>query len=133
MVGGGLNLAKIFVSSSVREGQPKILYVSYKTTRYLEPNWVTILHPNVKHTDSLLVILKGEYEGRFALRICHTHRGSQAMALVGIIDHAAVPPNQMGIEVPLPAEHLAIVQETTEEKKQHTECMKAHRQQARAH
>ena len=133
VVGGELNLAKTFVSSSMREGRPRILHMSHKTTRCLEPNWVTVLHPNVKHTDALLVILKGEYSGRFALRICHTHRNSQAMALVGIIDHAAgMRPNQTGIEVPLPSEHLAIVQETNEEKKWHTECMKARRQQARA-
>ena len=56
------------------------------------------------------------------------------MALVQIIDRAAgMHPNQTGIEVPLPAEHLAIVQEMNEEKKWHTECMKARRQQARAY
>jgi hypothetical protein len=134
VVGGELNLIKAFVSGSMYQGRPQILYKSYKTTRPLEPNWITILHLNVKQTDALLVILEGEYVGRFALRICHTHRGSQAMALVGIIDRAAsMRPNQTGIEVHLPAEHLGIVQETNEEKKWHRECMKARRQQARPH
>jgi hypothetical protein len=133
VVGGRFNLAKTFVSGSMYEGQPKILYTANKTTHCLEPNWVTVLHPNVKSTDALLIILEGEYAGRFALRICHTHRDSQAMALVGIIDRAAgMCPNQTGVEVPLPAVHLAIVQESNEEKKWHTECMKARRQQARA-
>ena len=134
VAGGELNLAKTFVSGSMYQGRPKILYKSHKTTRPLEPNWVTILHPNVKQTDALLVVLEGEYAGRFALRICHTHRDSQAMALVGIIDRVdGMRPNQTGIEVHLPAEHLGIVQETNEEKKWHTECMKTRRQQARAH
>ena len=134
VVSSQFNLAKTFVSGSMYEGQPKILYTAHKTTRILEPNWVTVLRPNVKQTDSLLVILEGEYAGRFALRICHTHRGSQAMALVGIVDHTTdMHPNQTRIEVPLPTEHLAIVQETNEEKKWHTECMKVRRQQARAH
>ena len=49
------------------------------------------------------------------------------MALIGIVDHSTdMHPNQMGIEVSLSAEHLAIVQETNEEKKWHKECMKAH-------
>jgi 3-deoxy-D-manno-octulosonic-acid transferase len=134
VVGGQLNLAKTFISCSMYEGRPKILYTAHKTTHALEPNWVTILHPNVKQTNALLVVLEGEYAGRFALRICHTHRDSQAMALVQIIDRVAgVCPNLTDIEVPLHAEHLAIVQETNEEKKWHTECMKARRQQARAH
>jgi hypothetical protein len=88
----------------------------------------------MKQTDALLVILEGEYVGRFALRICHTLRGSQAMALVGIIDRiAGMRPNQTGIEVHLPAEYLGIVQEMNEEKKWHTECIKTRRQQACAH
>jgi len=56
------------------------------------------------------------------------------MALVAIIDHAAgMQPNQTGIEVALPAEDLAIVQEMKVEKEWHTECIKARRQQARTH
>jgi len=88
----------------------------------------------VKQTDALLVILEGEYAGRFALRICHTHCGSQATARVGIIDRiTCIRPNQTGIEVHLPLEHLGIVQETNEEKKWHTECMKTCQQQAHVH
>ena len=122
MAGGRLDLAKTFVSGSMYQGQPKILYKCQKMTRPLEPNWVTILHPNVKQTDALLVILEGEYVGRLALQICHTHHGSQAMACVGIIDRVTgMQPHQMGIEVHLPPEHLGIVQETKEEKKWHTE------------
>ena len=67
VVGGQFNLAKTFVSGSMYEGWPKILYMAHKTTCILEPNWVTVLCPNVKQTDSLLVILEGEYAGRFAL------------------------------------------------------------------
>jgi len=79
----------------------------------------------MKQTDALLVILEGEYAGRFALQICHTHHGSQTMARVGIIDRiAGMWPNQMGIEVHLPSEHLRIVQEMNEEEKWHMECMK---------
>ena len=49
------------------------------------------------------------------------------MALVGIVDYSTdMHPNQTGIEVPLPTEHLVIGQKTNEEKKWHKECMKAH-------
>ena len=127
MVGGQFNLAKTFVSGSMYEERPNILYTAHKTTRALEPNWVTVLHPNVKQTDGLFVILEGEYTGRFALRICHTHHDSQAMALIGIVNRSTdMHSNQMGIEVPLLAEHLAIVQEMNEEKKWHKQCMKAY-------
>ena len=47
--------------------QPKILYKCQKMTHPLEPNWVTILHLNVKQTNTLLVILEEEYAGRLAL------------------------------------------------------------------
>ena len=124
---GELNLAKTFVSGSMYQGQPNILYKSHKMTHPLESNWVTILHPNVKQMDTLLVVLEGEYAERFTLRICHTHCDSQSMALVRIIDHiAGMRPNQMGIEVHIPVEHLRIVQETNEENKWHMECMKTH-------
>jgi len=108
--------------------------MTHKTTYVMDPNWVTILHPNVKATDALLVILEGEHTGRSAPRICQTHRGLKTMALVTIIDRATgIQPNQTGIEVALPAEDLAIVQEMKVEKEWHTECMKARRQQARTH
>ena len=116
VAGGKLNLAKAFISGSMYQGWPNILYKSHKMTHLLEPNWVTVLHPNMKQTNALLVVLEGEYAGRFALRICHTHHSSQAMALVGIIVNG-MQSNQMGIEVHLPVEHLWIVQETNEEKK----------------
>jgi hypothetical protein len=132
--GGQHKVAKTFISGSMHEGRPKILYTTHKTTHVVDPNWVTIIHPNVKATDALLVVLEGEHAGRFALRICQTHRGSRTMALVAIIDRAAgMQPNQTGIEVAFPAEDLAIVQETKVEKEWHTECMKARRQQARTH
>ena len=103
-------------------------------TYVVDPNWVTILHPNVKATDALLVVLEGEHAGRFALLICQTHRSSKTMALVAIIDHAAgMQPNQTRIEVALPAEDLVIVQEMKVEKDRYTECMKARREQAHTH
>ena len=67
VAGGELNLAKTFVSGSMYQGWLNILYKSHKTTHPLESNWVTILHLNVKQTDTLLVVLKGEYVGRFTL------------------------------------------------------------------
>jgi len=124
--GGQHKVAKIFISGSMYEGRLRILYTTHKTTYVMDPNWITILHPNVKVTDALLVVLEGEHTGRFALRICQTHCGSKTMALVVIIDHATgMQSNQTGIEVALPAEDLAIVQETKVEKEWHMECMKA--------
>jgi len=134
VLGGELNMAKTFVSGSMYEGRPRILYTANKTTRVLQPEWVTVTHPNVKATDALLVVLEGEYAGRFALRICQTHRESKTVALVEIINRVAgMQSSPTGIEVALPAENLAIVQETKVEKEWHTECMKARRDRARTH
>ena len=103
-------------------------------TYIVDPNWITILHPNVKATDALLVVPEGEHMGRFALQIFQIHRSSKTMALVAIIDRAAgMQPNQTRIEVALPAEDLAIVQETKVEKEWHMECMKACQEQACTH
>jgi len=132
--GGQHKVAKIFISGSMYEGRLRILYTTHKTTYVMDPNWVTILHPKVKATDALLVILEREHMGRFALQICQTYCGSKTMALVVIIDRTAgMQPNQTGIEVALSAEDLVIVQETKVEKEWHTECMKARRQQAHTH
>ena len=67
VAGGKLNLAKTFVSGFMYQGWPKILYKFHKTTHSLEPNWITVLHPNMKQTDALLVVLEEKYAGRFAL------------------------------------------------------------------
>ena len=134
LLGGHHKVAKTFISGSMYEGQPRILYTTHKTTYVMDPNLVTILHLNVKATYALLVVLEGEHVGRFALQICQTHHSSKTLALVIIIDHATgMQPNQTGIEVALPAEDLAIVQEMKVEKEWHTECMKARREQACTH
>jgi len=100
----------------------------------LEPDWVTILHLNMKVTDALLVILEREYAGRFTLRICQTHYESKTVALVEIIDCiTGMQSSQTGIKVACPAENLVIVQETWVENEWHAECMKTCRQQARTH
>ena len=93
---------------------------------------MSVIHPNVKQTDALLVIIKGEHMGRFGLRICHSHSGSQASALLEIIDRVEdSKPTRTGIEICLPAEYLAIILETKEEKKWNAECMVDRRKQAR--
>ena len=133
VVGGGLDLSKVFVYGSIQDGRPKLLYTANRKTQILEPNWVTITHPNVKQTDALLVVVKGEHIGKFALRICHSRRGSEVMALVEIINRVeGSKPTGTGIELHLPADYLAIVYETKEEKKWHTGCMEGRRKQARA-
>ena len=127
-------MTKTFVSGSMYEGRLRILYMAIKTTHVLQPEWVTVTHPNVKATDALLVVLEGEYAGRFTLWICQTHCELKTVALVKIINHITVMQSSLtGIEVALPAENLVIVQEMKVEKEWHMECMKACRQQARTH
>jgi hypothetical protein len=128
-----LNFSKVFVCSSMREGKLKITYTKNRNTQVLDPNWVTIIHPNVKQTDALLVVLQGEYAGRFALRICHSRSHSEDTALVKIINRIEGGRlMETGLEVHLPAKHLAIAWESNEEKKWHTEFMQVRRKQARS-
>jgi len=67
---GQHKVAKTFISGFMYEGWLRILYTTHKTTYVMDPNWVTILHPNMKVTDALLVVLEGEHPGRFTLWIC---------------------------------------------------------------
>ena len=132
VLGGQLNLAKVYVSSMMHEGRPRIIYTANRRSRVLEPGWVTVIHPNVKQTDALLVVLKGEYLGRFALRIRHTRCNDQETALVELIDRVdRAKPRHTGIDLHLPADHLGIVSDTKEEKQWHTELMADRRKQVR--
>jgi hypothetical protein len=132
VTGGQFNLSKVFVSSTMHEGKQQIIYKANRKIHVLDPNWVTIIHPNIKQTDALLVVLEGEHAGRFGLRICHSRSHSDT-ALVHIINGIEdSTPSQSGIEVRIPATHLAIVFETKEEKRLHTECVQERRKETRA-
>ena len=99
----------------------------------LDPTWVTIIHPNIKQTDALLVVLAGKYAGRFGLRICHSRGHSEDTALIKIIDRVeGSRPSETGIEAHLPAKHLAITFECSKEKRWNTECAQARRKETRA-
>jgi hypothetical protein len=94
---------------------------------------VTVIHPNIKQTDALLIILEGEYAGRFALCICHSHSYAEDTALVSLIDQIEGSiPSQPGIEVHIAAKHLGITFETKEEKKRNKELVKERRKQTRS-
>ena len=70
--------------------------------------------------------------GRFALRICHSNRGSD-IAFVEIINRIeGAEPTRTGIDVHLPADHLAVVYETKDEKKWNTQYMESRRKYARS-
>lgn len=133
VTGGQFNLSKVFVASAMHEGKRKIIYKANRKIHVLNPNWVTIIHPNVKQTDALLVVLEGEYAGRFALRVCHSRSHSEDTALVNLIDRTERSrSSQTRIEVHIPAKYLAIVLETKEEKKWNTEYMQSRRKETRS-
>ena len=133
VTGGQFKLSKAFVSSTMHEGKQRIIYQANRKIYVLDPTWVTIIHPNIKHTDALLIVLEGEHAGRFALRICHSRSHSEPTALVSIINRVdSSRPSQTGIEVHIPEKYLAIVFETKEEKKWHAECMQSRRKETRA-
>jgi hypothetical protein len=126
-----MTFTNIYVWTERIAGQPSIQYSTNKKIRTLQPNWVTVIHPNIKHTRSLLVVIKGEHTGEFGLRICHSRHDSRNTALVALIRRNKVsPPTLTGIEKHFLSEELAIVEESKDEKKWNSECIGPRRKKA---
>jgi hypothetical protein len=121
---GNMTFASVFVWAELVENQPSIRYSANRKIQTLNSNWVTVLHPNIKQTRGLLIVIKGEHAGKFGLRICHSRHNSQDTALVALINrNKGSPPTLTGVEKHFLSEELAIVEESKEEKKWNSECI----------
>jgi hypothetical protein len=126
-----MTFAKAYVYSKDVRGCPTICYSAKKTETHLQPNWVTVIHPNVKLHRGLLLVLEGEHIGKFGLRICHNIRDGQAMALLAFINRMnGLPPTLTGEEARFFDYQLAIVEESKKESKWNADCIQPRRKEA---
>jgi hypothetical protein len=129
--GPGMTYNSIFVSAELIEDHPRIQYLANRQIHTLQPDWVTVIHPNIKQTRALLIVVKGEHTGEYCLRICHSRCGSQDTALVALIQRNKVsPPTLKEVEKHFSSEELAIVEESKDEKKWNSECIGPRRKKA---
>jgi hypothetical protein len=100
---------------------------------YLQPEWVTLQHPNPTRDNGLLVVIRGDHCGKYVRRIHHHYdndnRPIMQLAVVERIDGATDALAEERIE--LPPEDLCQGFETEQEKKLNAKLMTTLREQAR--
>ena len=84
--GGEYKDKTMFVYGALRDGQAHIHGKFGKTISILQPEWISLVPPDVTCHEALLIIIKGQHFGRFAHRIHHGLSGTQKTALVAIIN-----------------------------------------------
>lgn len=86
--GGGCVQKEVAASVAVVDGHLEICHIKYGRTNILQPEWVTPKHPNAAHDNGLLVVITGEYCGRFVRRLNHRHTGSVSLMTLAVITRA---------------------------------------------
>lgn len=124
----------MFLEGGEWDGELKIHGKYRKKVSVVEPHWITLEHPNVTKTDSLLVVIKGVHTGRFARRICHGFTDqtfTTKNALVALMNRQQGQPDSIDVELHFNAEDLAIVEESASDKNFHSACVISRRDEAR--
>lgn len=98
-----------------------------RTVVTLEPEWVTVVHPNGRGDISLLVCITGEHLGKFCRRIHHRDdRSGPVSIFVAFVErHPNTSDSLSGEEMEAPMSHFAIVSETQAEKQQKGKLMES--------
>jgi hypothetical protein len=130
--GGEYNGKTMNVYGALYNGQAKIHGKFGKKTTILEPEWISLVPPDVTRHEGLLIIIKGEYFGQFARRIHHGFNGTQRTALVAIVNRREGVQDSVVKEVHLTADYFAIVEETKAAKDFHSSILDARRKETRA-
>lgn len=113
-------------------GQPSIRHVSYKTSEWLDPAWVSPKHPHPTRDNGLLVVMKGEHCGKYVRRIHHRYEQETAIVILGVMKRTENAADSLtGEQLELSADHLCVAVETKEDKKRNESIMTALREQAR--
>jgi hypothetical protein len=110
----------------------RIVHSVNKTVLKLDPESVTITHPNAKRADGLLVVIKGDHCGEHGRRITHKNLsdGSTLLVVTMVKRSNDAPETLMDPEVDLelPEDHWAQVDETKESKQVGSALVKRRRE-----
>ena len=99
-------------------GQLCIQHVHYKSSISLQPDWVTPKHPCPKCDKGLLIVIKGEHQGKLVRWIRHQNKDKQVIMILVVIHRKAGVADVLSDEnLELSSEFLCVVSETKEEKR----------------
>ncbi len=99
-------------------GQLGIRHDHYKSSIFLQPDWVAAKHPCPKRDKGLLIVIKGEHCGKYVRRIRHRNENEQAIMILAVIRRENGVADVLSDErLELCPEFLGVVSETREEKK----------------
>lgn len=99
-----------------------------RTVVALEHDWVTIVHPNARGDNNLLVYITGKHLGKFCRRIHHRDDSSGPVSIyVAIVERHPNSSDSLSGEEQLeaPMSHFAIVAETQVEKEHKNRLMES--------
>ena len=99
-------------------GQLCIRHIYYKSSIPLQPDWITPKHPCPKRDKGLLVVIKGEHQGKLVRRIKHRNENKEVIMILAVIQRKTGVADALSDErLELGPEFLCVVSETREEKK----------------
>ena len=131
--GGGFNNKELTVSVRSINGQLGIRRTVYKTAKFVDPEWVTVKHPNPTRDNGLLVVIKGDHCGKYVRRIHHRYEANgKAIVLLAVVSREAGSMDRLtGEELGLDVFHLCVCEESKEHKKLNSSLMDQLREEAR--
>ena len=126
MEGGGLCYENATIWGTLLNGRRQIVFSVNKAVRELHPSWVQFIHPNVKQTDGLLVVVKGKHTATFVRRLTHKKVDREFVALCLVVFRVPKAADTVtDTTLDLPADHLACVVETRDETRLNANTLKA--------
>lgn len=119
VVDGGEYKAKELDAHLVEvNGQLCIRHIHYRSSISLQPDWVTPKHPCPKREKGLLVVIKGEHQGKLVRRIQHRNENKEVIMILVVIKRKTGVADVLSDEhLELGSEFLCVVSETKKEKK----------------
>ena len=99
---------------------------------YLQPEWVTLQHPNPTHNNGLLVVIRGDHCGKYVHHIHHHYdNNNHLITQLAVVEHVDGATDALVEEqIELPPEDLCQGFETKQEKKSNMKLMTSLHKQA---
>lgn len=119
------------------EGDVSIRHYVYNTSRGLAPSWVSPKSPSPTRDNGILMVVKGNYCGKYVRRIHHRYHedngNMQALILLAVVKKVDGAVDTLtGEQLELCPDSLCIAVETNEDRKLNANLMKSLRENARS-
>lgn len=98
---------------------------SYNTSKWVDDEKVKPKHPSPTHDNGLLIIIRGEFVGKYARRVHHRHRkGDTTLVKVAIVEVTeGMPDRDTGEIREMETSDLCTVEESNEQSRQNKKPM----------